>query len=79
MMPYEYREVKCPWCDQIFMWNKTGGEGLLVYEYRLKSTGEYVARAKCPSCEMDMIVLDHILAGIAVDDDRLERIGVRGI
>lgn len=23
MMPYEYREVKCPWCDQIFMWNKT--------------------------------------------------------
>ncbi len=46
MMSYEYREVKCPWCDHIFMWNKNGGEGLVINEYRLKSSGEYVRKSQ---------------------------------
>ena len=74
-MAYEYREVKCPWCDHIFMWNKNGGEGLVIHGYRLKSSGEYVRKAKCPCCEMDMLVLNHELTGIDVDDERIEKIG----
>ena len=34
---------------------------------------------KCPKCEMKMLVLDKILEGIDINDDRIEQIGVRGI
>ena len=74
-MKYEYREVKCPWCDHIFMWQKNSGEGLIIHEYRLKETKELVEKAKCPKCSMDMVVLDHILEGIDVQDDRIEPSG----
>ena len=78
-MAYEYREVKCPWCEHIFMWNKDGREGLIIHEYRLKETGKFVEKAKCPKCDMDMIVLEHILEGIDTKDDRIETICVKGI
>lgn len=78
-MVYEYREVKCPWCDHIFMWNKNGNEGLTIHEYRLKENGKLVEKTKCPKCDMDMIVLEHILEGIDTKDDRIEIIGIRGI
>ena len=61
------------------MWNKNGREGLIVYMYRLKETGKYVEKVKCPKCEMKMLVLDKIFEGIDIDDDRIEHIGVRGI
>ncbi len=73
-MSYKYREVKCPWCNHIFMWNNNSGEGLLLHWYQLKSTGEPVEEAKCPKCGMKMIVLEHIFTGIDIDDDRIERI-----
>ena len=73
-MKYEYREVKCPWCDHVFMWNKDGGEGTVIHEYKLKSTGEYVEKTKCPSCEMDMLVVEHILSGIDTDDEMVEKV-----
>ena len=73
-MRYEYREVKCPWCDHVFMWNKNSGEGLLFHSYKLKSTEEPVEEAKCPKCGMEMIVLEHIFTGIDKDDDRIEKI-----
>ena len=38
-MAYKYREVQCPWCDHVFMWNKNGREGLILYLYKLKETG----------------------------------------
>lgn len=78
-MAYSYREVKCPWCSHVFMWNKDGREGLIIYEYKLKETGALVEKAKCPNCSEEMIVLDHILEGIDLNDDRIEIIGVRGI
>ena len=78
-MPYNYREVKCPWCDHVFIWNKDGGEGLKIHEYKLKSSDEFVEKAKCPGCEMEMIVLEHTLTGIDLDDSRIIKIGVRGI
>ncbi len=71
-MAYEYREVKCPWCNHIFMWNKNGHEGLILHEYRLKETKEFVEEATCPKCGEKMLVLEHILEGIDVDDERVE-------
>ncbi len=71
---YIYREVKCPWCDHVFMWNKNGGEGLTFHEYKVKLTGAYAERAKCPSCEMAMLVLDHVFEGVDFDDDRVEKL-----
>ena len=55
-MIYEYREVKCPWCEHVFMWNKNAREGLVLHKFRLKSTGEPVEDANCPQCGMKMIV-----------------------
>ena len=78
-MKYEYREVKCPWCGHIFMWNKHGQEGLVFHEYRLKETGEYVEQAVCPKCELDMVVLEHIFEGVDKKDDRIEDTTVRGL
>ena len=73
-MNYVFREVKCPWCDHVFMWNKNSGEGLVFHMYKLKETREYVEIAKCPKCEMEMIVLDHVFEGIDVSDDRIETV-----
>ena len=42
----------------------------MAYSYR---------EVKCPNCSEEMIVLDHILEGIDLNDDRIEIIGVRGI
>lgn len=70
-MAYEFREVKCPWCDHIFMWHKNGREGLLFHEYRLRATGEFLEDAKCPKCGMNMVVLEHVLKGLDTDDERI--------
>ena len=78
-MMYEYREVKCPWCDHVFMWNKNGDEEPIILMFRLKETKEYVGDAKCPKCEKKMLVLPHVFEGIEVNDERIETIGVRGI
>ncbi len=78
-MTYKYREVKCPQCEHIFMWSNTTRESYVVYEYRIKETGAYVEKAKCPKCAADMLVLEHVLEGIDLKDDRIETIGVRGI
>ena len=71
---YRFREVKCPWCGHVFMWNQNSWEGLKLHEYKLKSTGEYVEKTKCPGCEMEMLVLERVFEGIDLDDKRVERI-----
>ena len=73
-MQYEYREVKCPCCDHVFMWSKNGEGGHIIRMYRLRETGKYVGEAKCPKCEMKMLVLDKIFEGIDIDDSRIEHI-----
>ena len=78
-MAYEFREVKCPWCGHIFMWNKNEGEGLRTHEYRLKETGEYLGNPKCSKCDIGMVVLDSVLEGIDPKDERVRSIGIRGI
>ena len=72
-MPYEYREVKCPWCDHVFMWHKNGDEWG-YYQYRLKENGKHVGNTTCPQCSMEIIVLEHVFEGLSVDDDRIERV-----
>ena len=78
-MKYEYREVKCPWCEHIFMWNKNGRENHILCLYKLKETGQYIEEAKCPKCNKKILVLDDVLEGIDIDDNRIEHIGIRGI
>lgn len=46
---------------------------------RLKESRELVQKAKCPKCSEDMLVLEHILEGIDTNDNRIEKIGIRGI
>ena len=76
-MKYEFRDVKCPWCEHVFMWNKSHGEWLVFHLYRLKESGKYVPKAKCPKCGMEMLVLEHVLEGIYPNDDRVEPGGLR--
>ena len=71
-MTYRFREVKCPWCDHVFMWNRDGREGIIINQYRLKDTGESIETAVCPMCENEVAVLDGIFEAIAVDDSRIE-------
>ena len=77
-MSYEYREVKCPWCEHIFMWNSLNYEQD-IYEYKIKEAGEYAGKAKCPKCGKSMLVMPHVLDCIDIFDDRIELIGIRGI
>ena len=74
VMSYQFREVKCPWCDHVFMWTKDRREGLIIHWQKLKKTGEFVEEAKCPKCASKMIVWEHILEGIDFDDERVEKI-----
>ena len=69
-MGYEYRQVKCPWCDHTFMWNKSQGSWLL--NYRLKETKERVSDIKCPKCGEILLVLPGVLSGAFMDDERVE-------
>lgn len=78
-MSYKYRKVKCPWCDHVFMWQKNAIEGLIIHEYRIKTTGEYIEKTKCPLCEMDMLVSDNSFVGLDMNDEQVEIINVRGI
>ena len=73
-MVYKYREMKCPWCDHVFIWNENGKEGVFFHIYKLKETGESVETTKCPKCEMEIAVLEHVFEGIDVNDDRIELI-----
>ncbi len=78
-MSYKFREVKCPWCGHIFMWNENGWEDFGVRNYRLKETGELLGDPKCPKCDKNMVVLNSVLEGIDPKDDRIEISGERGI
>ncbi len=78
-MRYEYREVKCPWCGHVFMWIENAEEGIVIYLYRLKETGERAGAAVCPKCGRKMVVLDDVFEGVDINDDKIEWIGVRGI
>ena len=72
-MGYEYREVKCPWCDHIFMWNKHPG-GLVIHNYIIKETGEYLKEAECPKCSEVIVVREHVLEGYTKDDGIVEHL-----
>ena len=71
---YKYREVICPWCDHRFMWNRTGNE-FPLHRIRLKETGESLDDTECPKCGSEVVVLDHVMEGLDVDDARIEVAG----
>lgn len=71
-MSYIFREVKCPWCNHVFMWQKTAEEGPITHEYRIKTTGKYIEKTKCPLCEIDMLVSDHSYVGLDMNGEQVE-------
>lgn len=54
-------------------------EETITYEYRLKESGRPATKAKCPKCSGNMLVLEHILEEIDINDNRIEKTGIRGI
>lgn len=69
---YKFREVKCPWCEHVFMWGNLS-EGLTLHDYKLKETGEILEEARCPKCNIKMVILEHILEGVDPQDKRIEK------
>ena len=57
----KFREVKCPFCDHVFMWREYGE---MEPEYRERNEdgtkGEYLYRTKCPKCEETLAIKDHV-------------------
>ena len=78
-MGYKFRGVKCPWCNHDFMWQENNGEGLKIYEYRLKETKELVEKCTCPKCNKSLIIIPKKYEGIDINDEKIEKIGIRGI
>lgn len=78
-MPHEYREVKCPQCGHVFMWQEESRRLQQAWRYGLKATGEPVDDAVCPGCGTKMIVLKGSFVGVDIDDERFMRIGFREI
>ena len=76
---YRYREVRCPYCGHVFMWNRSCREATVDHLYKLKETGERVGEAKCPKCGTGMLVLNGTLEGLPTTDERVETVGIRGI
>ena len=70
-MTYRFREVKCPWCDHVFMWSRDGREGPFLWQYMLRVTGKPVETATCPMCGNEVAVLEGIFEAINVVDDRI--------
>ncbi len=82
-MSYEYREVKCPQCGHVFMWEigpRRPHPAIYIWiEYKSKATGEYAYEAVCPECGMIMAVAEKSFVGYDVDDERFDKITMYGI
>lgn len=74
-MGYRFREVKCPYCEHVFMWGNLS-EGLVRrHEYKSKETGELLEQTRCPKCDIEMVILEHVLEGVDSDDERIVHSG----
>ncbi len=73
-MPYEFREVICPYCKHQFMFQKTE-DGVRIYDCRDKITGKKMYVAICPECRGFLYAIENFLEGVREDDDRVARIG----
>ena len=78
-MGYKYREVRCPYCDHKFMWEKSVQDGCQWTEYTHKVTKETCLSAKCPAYSEKKIVSEDFVLGIKIDsEDYIESV-CRGI
>ena len=78
-MAYNFRKIKCLWCDHVFMWQEESGEGLIIHEYRLKDTKQLVSKCTCPKCNEELLVIPNKYEAIDIDDERIEKIGIKCI
>ena len=77
-MSYKCREVICPFCKHKFMW-MNGAENIVTVEYYLKENGERLDSASCPKCHNKMIIMENVLEGVTLSDEKIRTICVRGI
>lgn len=77
---YKYRQVKCPLCDHIFMWREKSYTGLSCDIFKQKGIDEELESTCCPKCNFEMVVINDLLEGIDIQDDKIERFpAIRGI
>ena len=73
-MAYKFREVKCPFCDHIFMFQENGGKGLKINEYKLKDTNQNIEKTKCPKCNENLFVIPEKLEATDEKDKKIKKI-----
>ena len=70
---YKFRQVKCPLCGHIFMWQK---EPVFVGNsycmYKRKGLNEELENAICPKCNLEMVVPNDSLKGIDINSEDIE-------
>ena len=75
-----YRQVQCPLCDHIFLWQRASYTGPGCDIYRRTGRNEELESTYCPKCGFEMVVAEDLLEGIDIQDEKLERISaIRGI
>ena len=78
-MPYEFREVICPYCQHQFMFHKVEC-GVRFCDYKDKITGKKIYLAdRCPNCGKFVFAIENILECIKEDDPRIREIRFKGI
>lgn len=70
---YKFRQVECPLCGHIFMWQKEPVfVGNSYCTYKRKGIDEELENAICPKCRLEMVVIDNILKGIDINSENIE-------
>ena len=76
---YKFRQVKCPKCKHTFMWLDQPN-GVSYCLYRRKGVEEELISTTCPKCNLEMVVPEDVLDGIAINDEAIELFAtLRGI
>ena len=72
---YNWRHIKCPQCNHVFVWIEDGCCARPYYIYRRKGQSEMLLSTRCPKCNCRMVVPSDSPTGICVDDENIEEIG----
>ena len=73
---YNYRQVKCPRCNHLFMWIENEDKPRRYSIYRRKGRDEMLLSTKCPKCNCKMVVAGDSLVGLYENDEKVEEIGI---
>jgi len=72
---YNFYEIECPNCKHQFVWLEHTYKGSIYKVYRRMGHDEVLESAKCPKCDIEMVVIKETHSTIDVKDDSVEVIG----